>query len=87
LVLITRRKGFQKLFENAFEILEKEKEIEILFLLSFWPEGLLLPSSASRPFSVSPASQQAQLLFLVAPGLRVRVVFLLLVSLPHRACV
>jgi hypothetical protein len=38
---ITRRKGFQKLFENAFEILEKEKEIEIFFLLSFWPEGLL----------------------------------------------
>jgi hypothetical protein len=29
LVFITRRKGFQKIFENAFEILEKEKEIEI----------------------------------------------------------
>jgi hypothetical protein len=39
LVLITRRKGFQKLFENAFEILEKEKEIEIFFLLNFRPEG------------------------------------------------
>jgi hypothetical protein len=41
LVFISRRKGFQKLFENAFEILEKEKEIGIYFLLSFWAEGLL----------------------------------------------
>jgi hypothetical protein len=38
---ISKRKGFQKLLENAFEILEKEKKIEILSFLNFWPEGLL----------------------------------------------
>jgi hypothetical protein len=43
LAFITRRKGFQKLFENAFEILEKEKKMKMSFLLNFWPEGLLLP--------------------------------------------
>jgi hypothetical protein len=51
--LFVVRKGFQKLFENAFEILEKEKKIEIFSLLSFWPEGLLLPPSAFGPRSPS----------------------------------
>jgi hypothetical protein len=36
-----KRKGFQKLFENAFEILEKEKKMEIFSLLSFGPEAQL----------------------------------------------
>jgi hypothetical protein len=48
LVFITRRKGFKKLFENAFGILEKEKKMEIFSLLNFWPEGLF-PLLLSRP--------------------------------------
>jgi hypothetical protein len=36
-----KRKGLQKLLENAIGILEKEKKMEILFFLNFWPEGLL----------------------------------------------
>jgi hypothetical protein len=39
---ISKRKGFQKLLENAFKILEKENKIEILSFLNFWPEALLL---------------------------------------------
>jgi hypothetical protein len=44
-----KRKGFQKLFENGFEILEKEKKMEIFSLLRFRPEGLLLPFPAFGP--------------------------------------
>jgi hypothetical protein len=39
LVFISRRKGLQKLLENALEILEKEKEIEVFSILNFRPEG------------------------------------------------
>jgi hypothetical protein len=41
---ISKRKGFQKLLENAFEILEKEKEIE---------NSLLSQLLAQRPASSS----------------------------------
>jgi hypothetical protein len=51
---ISRRKLFQKSFENVFEVLEKEKEIEIISfsvlgrkpapLLSFWPSRIPLLS-------------------------------------------
>jgi hypothetical protein len=39
--------------ENAIGILEKEKKMEILFFLNFWPEGLLplLLISACSTFS------------------------------------
>jgi hypothetical protein len=47
LVFITREKGIQTLFENCFEILEKEKKIEIFFFSIFWPEAKE-PSSSPR---------------------------------------
>jgi hypothetical protein len=36
---ISRRKGLQILLENAFEILEKEKKIEVFSILNFRPKG------------------------------------------------
>jgi hypothetical protein len=57
-----KRKGFQKLFENGFEILEKEKKMEFFSFLNFWPEGLfpllLFPacSAFSPPLSAEEAS-------------------------------
>jgi hypothetical protein len=56
LVFITRRKGLQKLFENVFENFEIEKEKKECPLLSFRPEGLLLPRLAhSASAAASPA--------------------------------
>jgi hypothetical protein len=52
---ISKRKGFQKLLENAFKILEKEKKIEILSFLNFWPEGLLPLLLISACSASSPA--------------------------------
>jgi hypothetical protein len=49
LIFYYKKKRISKLFENAFEILEKEKEIAIFFLLSFRPEGLLLPFPTFGP--------------------------------------
>jgi hypothetical protein len=46
LILITRRKGFQKLFENAFKILEKEKKSGSLLHLCFGPQAFSPPSLA-----------------------------------------
>jgi hypothetical protein len=37
--LLQEEKGFQKPFENDFDILEKKKKMEIFSLLSFRPEG------------------------------------------------
>jgi hypothetical protein len=39
LIFISRRKGLQKLLQNALEILEQEKEIEVFSILNFRPEG------------------------------------------------
>jgi hypothetical protein len=56
LVFITRRKGLQKLFENVFEKFEIEKKKNECPLLSFRPEGLLLPRLAhSASAAASPA--------------------------------
>jgi hypothetical protein len=92
---VTRRKRFQKLFENAFEILEKEKEIEIFFLLSFRPEGpaSLLPPLLARSASSPEAQRAAQWAGPAkAAGYLNRALFSLrlttraaLVSLPRRA--
>jgi hypothetical protein len=56
-----KRKGLQTLFENCFEILEKEKKMEIFSLLSFWPEGPALSplSGCSTLISPGPESQRA----------------------------
>jgi hypothetical protein len=65
-----KRKGFQTLFENCFEILEKEKKMEIFSLLSFWPEGPAFSplSGCSAWISPGPEMQGAQpfLLFALA---------------------
>jgi hypothetical protein len=68
---ISKRKGFQKLLENAFEILEKEKKIEILSFLNFWPEGLLplLLISACSAFSPPQPSKPLGLLSSAARAL------------------
>jgi hypothetical protein len=47
---VTRRKGFQKLFENAFEILEKEKKIGIYLFSAFGPKAFFSPSLAQPAF-------------------------------------
>jgi hypothetical protein len=71
LVFISRRNWFQKLFENAFEILEKEKEIEIFFLLSFRPECRCCLSFAGPlgllTWLASSAQQVSYLLYSLAP--------------------
>jgi hypothetical protein len=63
-----KRKGLQTLFGNCFEILEKEKKMKIFSLLSFWPEGRLLPSSAFgpllKPLARSASTQQPSKPFL-----------------------
>jgi hypothetical protein len=61
---ISRRKEFQKLLENAFGILEKEKKMEILSFLHFCPEGLLplLLISACSAFSLPQPSKPLGLL-------------------------
>jgi hypothetical protein len=46
---ITRRKGFQKLFENVFVILEKEKVIGIYLFSVFGPKASFLPPWPSSP--------------------------------------
>jgi hypothetical protein len=58
LVFISRRKGLQKLLENALEILEKEKEKEVFSILNFRPEG---PAPLACFFSQprSPVSRSA----------------------------
>jgi hypothetical protein len=51
-----KRKGLQKLFENVFGKIEIEKKKKECPLLSFRPEGLLLPRLAhSASAAASPA--------------------------------
>jgi hypothetical protein len=58
---ISRRKLFQKSFENVFEVLEKEKEIEIISFSAFGPKACCCPpqqlahsaSVAREPSSLS----------------------------------
>jgi hypothetical protein len=60
-----KRKGFRTLFENCFEILEKEKKMEIFFFSIFWHEGLLsslLSPAPSLLILSSAQSKGAQLL-------------------------
>jgi hypothetical protein len=70
-----KRKGLQTLFENCFEILEKEKKMEIFSLPSFWPEGLLLPLLCIWPLhkplghlASSPGSPAVALSSLLGPA-------------------
>jgi hypothetical protein len=81
-----KRKGLQKLFENVFGKIEIEKEKKECPLLSFRPEGQLLPrlahsASAAASPALLPQPQQA------GPAVRSRSrrALLLSISLPSRA--